>query len=92
MTKYICKIVRVLVSFSNDFTSLWRTMGVIQNNSDICLQKNNITNVALSFGQSIRNIDFTEKHIDLALRARSICFSVKSIFLMDRPHGRAIFV
>jgi hypothetical protein len=55
-------------------------------------KKNKLTNVALSFGQFIRNIDFTEKQIDLALRAGSICFSVKLIFLMDRPHERGIFV
>ena len=43
--------------------------------------KNNITNVAFLFGTICRYIDLREKHIDLALRARSICFSLKSIYL-----------
>jgi hypothetical protein len=37
-------------------------------------KKKIITNAALSFGQSIRNIDFTEKHINLVICAQLICF------------------
>jgi hypothetical protein len=45
------------------FGGLWELFKITQ----MFVTKIDTTFVALSFGQSLRNIDFTEKHIDLAL-------------------------
>jgi hypothetical protein len=81
-----------VADFTKNLCKLWMSVTSLNLN----IHKQSIhqyhTNIALLWGRSTRNIDFIEMHIDRARRARSICFSVKLIFLMDWTDFRKSYI